>query len=90
MTKPLKWGRVKGDYNGALWKKYHACDNEGEANGFYGLCGRWIWMPRWSCIQVTADTPDEKDCCKKCYAKMKDEQLITLGEAVLAERKVHE
>ncbi len=81
MTKPLKW--VWAGYAGSIGG-WHAIAVEDILKALDRSVGRGCFNPETrnfidnavldcKSMAITADTPDEKDCCKKCWRKVKDE-----------------
>lgn len=76
MTKPLTGIWVRWCPTIYDWRKYHLFD--AETAFLYGWrhkgteCSTTISSNIYE-IEITADTPDRKDCCKKCLKKVKDE-----------------
>ena len=75
--RPLKWAWVRWKSAGWTdWSKWHAVDVGKLLQ--WGLerarpgCSKRVLQHSWI-RQFTADTPDRKDCCKKCWRKVKDE-----------------
>lgn len=85
MTKPLKWVWVRrrpkrSHYYWSKWAAARWTGWIGSLSEWHG-CGEDIQIEDIEIrdkdddffeYQFTADTPDEKDCCKRCYQKVKD------------------
>ena len=74
--RPLEWVWMRWCSTIYDWTKYHCFD--AEQLFLYGWrykgteCSTTI-NPRIHDIEIVTDTPDEKDCCKKCWKKVQDE-----------------